>query len=212
MALGINMLQTLIPLIMVPNEFSCHFFSHWNLWDIVWIKLKVMGSKLPSVIKIFCRWRIGYAAIQSILPCFFQVVVKTHLNKLTWNQKLSHNMALGRKKARAEGLRHHSGDAIVCLVCVLFAHAASRRFHGQDFALHLLRFTACSLWEMRCNLCFKLYSFVRDEPYSLNVCLPPVLWCQAVSSGVLVFCGQWSMQGNQGTPALVPGCVFIWLL
>lgn len=68
---------------------------------------------VPSVTKIFCSLITGSTTIQNILPCFFQGVVKTHLNKLTWNQELSHSMALERKKAQAEGLSHHPDEASV---------------------------------------------------------------------------------------------------
>lgn len=150
MALGINMLQTLIPLIMVPNEFSCSFFFSLKSVGYLVNEVESNGIKtVPSVTKNFCSLITGSTTVQNILPCFFQGVVKTHLNKLTWNRELSHSMALERKKAQTEGLRHHPGEAIVCLVLVLFT-------------------CSCCSWEIpRARFCFKFTSFcclffVRD--------------------------------------------------
>lgn len=116
-ALGINMHQTLIPLIMASNTFAT-FFPHWNQWGVLWMKLKVKGSKLGlQFLKIFCGVRLGSMAVSSgFFGGWYKPVL---LHKLASNHKLPQNGVPERKKALAVGERHHSGKITGSLLVVL---------------------------------------------------------------------------------------------
>lgn len=49
-----------------------------------------------------------------------------------------------------------------------------------------------------------LNSALSDGPYSVHICLSPVLCYQAISSGVFTLCSRWSEEGGgvQGKPAV----------
>lgn len=85
-------------------------------------EVEIKGIKTgPSVIKIFCRLRLGSMAVQnSKLWIFFLGWYKpVFLNKLTLNHKLAQNGVPERKKAVAVGQRHLAGKITGSLLVVL---------------------------------------------------------------------------------------------